>query len=144
MKSDSPNWKGSSYNVKILWEDNSETWEPLLVIKVDDPITCAEYADKMNFLNTHGWKSLKKHAKNKKKLARLLKQAKLKWLRREPIYEFGIHVPRDTREARYLERKEGHTRWSDAKGMEIAQLNDYKAFMALGDNAKVPQGYQKI
>ena len=28
--------------------------------------------------------------------------------------------------------------------MEIAQLNDYKAFMDLGHNAKVPQGYQKI
>ena len=53
-------------------------------------------------------------------------------------------MPRDTREARYLERKEGHTRWTDAEGVEIAQLNDYKAFMDLGHNAKVPQGYQKI
>ena len=60
------------------------------VIKVDDPITGAEYADKMNLLSTHGWKSLRKYAKNKKKLARLLKQAKLKWLRQEPIYKFGI------------------------------------------------------
>ena len=100
LKSDSPNWKGSSYNVKILWEDNSETWELLLVIKVDDPITCAEYADKMNLLTTHGWKSLRKYAKNKKKLAHLLKQAKLKQLRQEPIYKFGICMPRDTHEAR--------------------------------------------
>ena len=80
LKSDAPNWKGSSYNVKILWEDNSETWEPLLVIKVDNPITCAEYADNMKLLNTHGWKSLRRYAKNKKKLDSLLKQAKLKWL----------------------------------------------------------------
>ena len=77
LKSDSPNQKGSSYNVKILWEDNSETWEPLLVVKVDDPITCAENATKMDLLQAHGWKSLRKYAKNKKKLDHLLKQAKL-------------------------------------------------------------------
>ena len=93
----------------------------------------------------HSWlENLRKYAKNKKKLDHLLKQAKLKQLRQEPIYKFGICVSRDTREARYLERKEGHTRWSDAEGVEIAQLNDYKAFMDLGNNAKVPQGYQKI
>ena len=66
LKSDSPNWKGSSYNVKKFWEDNSETWEPLSVIKVDNPITCAEYADKIKLLNTYGWKSLRKYAKNKR------------------------------------------------------------------------------
>ena len=54
LKSDSSNWKGSSYNVKVLWEDNSETWEPLSVMKVDNPITCAEYADSKNLLSTHG------------------------------------------------------------------------------------------
>ena len=103
----------------------------------------AEYAREKGLLATHGWKSLKKYAKNKKKLDRLLKQAKLRRLRRDPIYKFGIRVPRDTREARYLERKEGHTRWTDAEGVEIAQLNDYKAFLDLGHNAKIPQGYQK-
>ena len=38
----SKDWKGSQYNVNVLWEDNSETWEPLLTMKVDDPITCAD------------------------------------------------------------------------------------------------------
>ena len=76
---------------------------------MDDPITCAEYADNNKLLDTHGWKSLRKYVKNKKKLDHLLKQAKLKWLCREPIYKFGICVPRDTHEARYLERKEDHT-----------------------------------
>ena len=78
MKSNSLNWKDSSYNVKVLWEDNSETWEPLSVMKVDNPITCAEYADDKKLLGTHGWKSIRKHVKNKKKLDCLLKQAKLK------------------------------------------------------------------
>ena len=54
LKSDSLNWKVSSYNVKVLWEDNSETWEPLSVMKVDNLITCAEYADNKDLLDTHG------------------------------------------------------------------------------------------
>ena len=45
------------------------------MMKVDDPITCAEYADNKKLLNTHGWKSLRKYTKNKKKLDCLLKQA---------------------------------------------------------------------
>ena len=53
-------------------------------------------------------------------------------------------MPRDTHEARYLERKESHTRQTDAEREEIAQHNDYKAFTDLGHYAKVPQGYQKI
>ena len=89
-------------------------------MKVDDPITCAEYADNMKLLNTHDWKSLRKYTKNKKKLDQLLKQARLKWLRCKPIYKFGICGPRDTREARYLERREGHTQWTNAEGVEIA------------------------
>ena len=46
-------------------------------MKVDDPITCAEYALEKGLLQITGWKSLRKFAKNKKKLDRLLKQAKL-------------------------------------------------------------------
>ena len=94
LTSSSKHWKGSQYNVQVLWEDNSVTWEPLLTMKVDDSITCAEYSLEKALLQTTGWKSLRKFAKNKKKLDRLLKQAKLKRLRREPIYKFGVRVPR--------------------------------------------------
>ena len=66
LTSRSSDWKGSTYNVKVLWEDNQETWEPLLVLKVDDPITCAEYARENNLLSTMGWKSLRKYAKIKR------------------------------------------------------------------------------
>ena len=30
--------------VEVLWEDNSKSWEPLSVMKREDPVTCAEYA----------------------------------------------------------------------------------------------------
>ena len=54
LTSNSKDWKGSQYNVKVLWEDNSETWEPLLTMKVDDPITWSEYALEKGLLQTTG------------------------------------------------------------------------------------------
>ena len=39
-----PDYKGSSYNVKVLWEDNSTSWEPLNIVGKDDPVTVAKYA----------------------------------------------------------------------------------------------------
>ena len=71
------NYKGSSFNVKIQWEDGSQSWEPLDIVRRDDPVTCAQYAKEHNLLNTPGWKSLKRLVKNTKVFNRLVKQAKL-------------------------------------------------------------------
>ena len=55
----------------------------------------------------------------------MIKQARLKRIRHDPIYKFGVQVPRDSREACYLEKKEGHTHWAGAERVEINQLFDY-------------------
>ena len=49
-----PDYKGSSYNVKIEWENGEVTYEPLDMITKDDPVTCAIYARKNNLLNKPG------------------------------------------------------------------------------------------
>ena len=41
-----PNWKGCTYNVLIDWETGEKTYETLLVLAADDPVTCALYAKK--------------------------------------------------------------------------------------------------
>ena len=48
LKPGSSNYKGSAYNVKVLWEDNTETWEPLNILSKDDPVTLAKYAHEQN------------------------------------------------------------------------------------------------
>ena len=40
------------------------TDEPLSLTAADDPVTCAEYAKKDDFLHLDGWKRLKHIAKN--------------------------------------------------------------------------------
>jgi hypothetical protein len=144
LSKDSGNWKGSKYNVKVQWEDGSITYEPLNIFAKDDPITCAMYAKEHDLLETAGWKFLRKHARRTKKAERMIRQYKLKRVRRGPIYKFGVQVPRDWREARSLQDKAGHTKWVDAEQAELEQLQDYQTFNDLGVGVKPPSGYQKI
>jgi len=44
LKPNHPNYKGSSYNVLVEWENGEITSEPLSIIAADDPVTCAIYA----------------------------------------------------------------------------------------------------
>jgi hypothetical protein len=89
----------ASLNVLVKWEDGYETYEALDIIVKDDPITVAQYAEDHGLLETAGWKKLKRFVKNKKPFARMVKQAKLTSQRHGPIYQFGIQVPRNVKEA---------------------------------------------
>ena len=51
-------FKGSTYNVQILWEDGSKTWEPLNMSAKDDPISLARYGHERGLLEKPGWKLL--------------------------------------------------------------------------------------
>ena len=59
--------EGSSYDVKVPWEDNSETHEHIVEMIKDDPVSCAFHAKENDLLDAPGWQSLKRVAKGKKK-----------------------------------------------------------------------------
>ena len=138
-----PDYKGSSYNVLVQWEDGSETYEPLDIIYKDDPVSLADYAETNDLLGTVGWKRLRRLAKNRKKLDRMIKQAKMKAKRRGPMYKFGVQVPRNVKEAYELDEKNGNNNWHEAVQAEIDQLLDYKTFEDKGQVTFV-QGYKRI
>ncbi len=56
---DHPDYKGSSYNIRILWENGDETIEPLIEFAKDAPVECALYTKENNLLETVGWKRFK-------------------------------------------------------------------------------------
>ena len=68
LTKNSKEYKGSKWNVQLLWETGETSWEPLSVIKDTDPVTCAIYAKEHDLLETEGWKSLRKLAKKQKTL----------------------------------------------------------------------------
>ena len=144
LTSTSPNWKGSSYNVLVHWEDGSKTWEPLNMIAKDDPVSLANYAKNNDLLETPGWKFLRRIARRGKKLQRMLNQTHMSSKRNAVRYKFGVQVPRNTKEALKLNQENGNTLWQDAMALEIAQLSEYKTFQDIGPNAPAPAGYQMI
>jgi len=51
LKPNHPNYKGSTYNVMVEWENGEITSEKTLcIITADDPVTCAIYVKKITFL----------------------------------------------------------------------------------------------
>jgi len=144
LKPSDKEWKGSQFNVRVLWEDNTITDEPLKLIAKDDPVSAATYAYQNDLLETPGWKHLRHIVKNQKKFGRMAKQAALKSIRRAPIYMFGVQVPRTSHEARLLDAKNGNTKWQDAEKCELDQLNEYGTFEDKGKGAKPPDGHQRI
>ena len=139
-----PDYKGSSYNVQVEWENGEVTYEPLSIIAADDPVTCAIYAREQNLLHVPGWTRFKKIAQREKKLLRMVNQAKLRSYRTAPRYKYGYEVPRDFAHAKQLDERNGNTRWMDATDLEFSQLHEYEAFLDYGKHGRAPEGYKKI
>jgi hypothetical protein len=141
-----PEYKGSSYNVHIEWENGEITSEPLQVIAKDDPVTCAIYAKDNGLLNTPGWKQFRSIAKRQKKFTRMVNQAKLRSFNTTPKYKNGFEVPRTYSQAMKLDEKNGNTKWHDATKLELKQINDYKTFIDHGHHTKShpPEGFKRI
>ena len=118
LKSDHPDYNGSSYNIMVEWENGDITSEPLSVIAADDPVICAIYAKENNLLHLPGWKRFMYIAKRQKKLTHMVNQAKLWSFRRAPKYKYGFEVPRDYPHAKQLDERNGNTCWQDATDLE--------------------------
>ena len=132
LKPGDPDHKGSTYSIQLLWEDGTITWEPLALIMETAPMACAVYAKENGLLNTPGWKKLKKWAKREKKFIRMLKQEIMKSQRSSVKYMFGVRVPRSVKEAEQFDRDNGNTLWQDAIQLELAQLDKFGTFKAIG------------
>jgi hypothetical protein len=138
--------RGSRYNVTILWENGEITIEPLTVFGVDCPVECAVYAREHGLLEEDGWRRFKSIANREKKMLRMVNQARMTAARNAPRYKFGYRIPRDYKEALYLDKKNGNTKWQDATELEMSQLAEYDTFKDMGhkDTSKAPEGYKKI
>jgi hypothetical protein len=132
------------WNGEVQWEDGAESYEPLSVLKKDDPITCAIYAKEHNLLDTPGWKSLKRIATRTKLYNRMVKQSKMSSRRNGPIYKFGVRIPRNKAEARKLDEEAGNHKWQEAEAAELQQLNDYDTFIDKGVLKRPPRDYKFI
>jgi len=139
-------YKGSSFNVLVEWENGEVSYEPLNAIAADDPVSCAIYARDNDLLDTPGWKRFKQMAKRERVLRRLTKQAKLRSFNTAPRYKYGFEIPRNWAHAVQLDARNGNRKWHDARDTEFGQLFDYSTFKDMGHykDSSPPDGYKKI
>ena len=67
LKPSDDKYKGSSYNVLVLWDNGKKAWEPLEEFVKDDPLTLAIYAKEHGLLDKPRWKRLMPYARREKK-----------------------------------------------------------------------------
>ena len=147
-----PDWKGSKYNVQVEWETGEITFEPLSIIAADDPVTCAAYAKENDLLALEGWCRFRNLAKKDKALARVIKQSKIRQVRRSQTYMIGYLIPRNYMEAMQFDSENKNSKWYDAIKMEMESMREYKVFKKwdkaiLDKHKKVmnsPKGYHRI
>ena len=135
--------------VEILWDNGEVSWEPLAVVRKDDPITLAGYAKDRKLLEQRGWKWAKKIAKRERKFVRLLKlmKASKKYKKKSfgTKYKFGVIVPRtgDVRGAMKLDKENGNKLWFEAQMKEASTLKDLDTFELMPDGFDL-NGYQYV
>jgi hypothetical protein len=140
LKKSHKDYNGSLYNVLLLWYDGSETYK-------DDPITLAAYDRKQSLLNEPGWKKLKTLARrlvhDKQNVCHLHYNVMVSKQTKGSVYQFGIQVPLNIKDAYKLDKKNGNTKWQDAIQEEINSLLDYTTFEDKGQ-VKYLTGYKNI
>jgi hypothetical protein len=99
LKPTYPRYMGSKWNVELEWENGEITFEPLNVIKRDDPITCAIYAREHKLLNEDGWRSLKQIARRQRRMLRQVHEIALRQVKRNLKVKYGYEVPRNNADA---------------------------------------------
>ena len=117
-------------------------WEPMALIRKDDPIKLALYAKKAGLIYHTGWRWARKMLQTNKRFARAVKMLKGQ-IKDGPKYKFGFQVPWNRQEARQLDKENGNTLWEDAERAEIQQLLEFKTFRILPKGEKSFPGMEK-
>jgi len=134
-------------DLQLKWDGYEvPTWEPLEVMKRDDPVTVAKYAQENGLVEQSMWKWAKRYIKNEKKITRMYRQMLAAKSRKTGAkYQFGVRVPRSLKQAYELDRLNGDTGWGDVIKKEVNTLYEtYECFKVLEENEEVPREYRQI
>ena len=100
------------------------------------------YGIRNNYLNQPGWEWAKHFMSNDPQFLNIARCFRVS--QDLPNIKFGIEVPKSTKHAYEIDRLSGVDKWEASMDIEMKQINDYKTFIALDDEAAMPQGYKCI
>jgi Reverse transcriptase (RNA-dependent DNA polymerase) len=145
-----PRYKGSAWNLLIEWDDGEPTWEPLKIIASCDPVAVALYGEANNLLNKKGWKYLKKHAKNIRKIYKRVREVLKAKSSQGARFKYGQRLPDREKTYADLDEENGNTKWTEATRAELDLLEHFEAFEDCGEFTPekaqdlIDKGYQFI
>ncbi len=87
------------------WDNDEKTWEPLHVVRKDDPLTMVRYSHDNKLIKTNGWKWAKKYKNVIHRYTKLITRVNALHAQKEKSrnkYKFGIQVPNSPRHAMKL------------------------------------------
>ena len=126
------------WDLKILWNDGTESWIPLELAKDSNPIEVAEYAISRNLEEYPAFAWWVRRVI--KKRAMLINKIKSKGYKSN--LKFGLKVPRSVEEAYSIDRENGNDLWDKAIKKELK--NVLVAFQLLEDGEPLPVGSKLI
>jgi hypothetical protein len=143
MRRGHPDYKGSSFNVFIKWEDGSQSYEPLDAMAADDPLLCM-LVQTISWIPLTGFRHIATAiTKKRNEITSMIHQYHVSKGKgtHGTILKFGIQVPCNVKEAYKLDAKNGNTKWQDAMKEEIDARSMFITFI---DHGKIPylEGYK--
>ena len=159
---------GNRIMVKIQYKDGDTVRKPLDVVRMHDPMVCAQYAIEAGLTHYDEWKWVHHYLETNpvihaltqvfraavgqphSQLEQVVNPPSKKSQRVNPTlhtskkYKFGVEVPRNVKHALSLDKENGTTGWKQAIDTEMNQLNEYKTFKLIPRGEPVPQGYKRI
>ena len=137
-------YKGSTFNVTVLWENGETTSEPLAIIVADNPVSCASYTRDNNLLELPGWKRSRNLAKRQNRMLREVNLAKTRKYNARAKFKYGYEVPKDFKHAIEIDQRNGNMSWQNATKLELDSMEAYQVFKDTGYQATPPPGYKVI
>ncbi len=100
-KKDGPEWQ-----IKVIRNNDEETWEPMHLLRKDDPLSLVQYAHDNNLINQIGLSN----TRDSSKIVRLITKVNALKAQNDKArnkFKFGIQVPDDPRHAHLLDKLNG-------------------------------------
>jgi hypothetical protein len=132
MRKSTIGWK-----LLVQWNDNSQEWLPLKLLKEHYPVEVSEYALASDIDREPAFAFWVRHVLKKRN--KIIAAAKARIPRM--THKYGIEVPTSVKHAKELDSKNGNTLWMDALRKEMHTI--LVAFDIKPERTTIPLGYTK-
>ena len=126
------------WQLKVQWQDKSEQWVPLSVLKESNPVEVAFYAKARGIDDEPAFAWWVPYTLRKSSVIVAAVKARI----RKTTHKYGIELPTDVHHAGKLDEKNGNDYWAKALRKEMYNLGI--AFEILNPPKKVPPGWHKV